>query len=180
MPDSGRSSGAGCLVALAGTIVGQLLAFLLVFLKGAIFGASTTNFVSSSPTAYGAQGGNSSILFPSALVGAIYLIWSAYVTARTMIIRVLGRQMPKTALQNKLALWNLMHDAYRALVGPVVDPTRVKRALEAAADKGAVWEGADYAILNRVIARDPVAWVTDDSHAYRRREASDISPAPEL
>jgi hypothetical protein len=64
----------------------------------------------------------------------------------------------------------LMHDTYRTLDGPVVDPTRVKRALDAAAEKGAVWEGAVYAILNRVIARDPTAWVADDSHSYRGRE----------
>jgi hypothetical protein len=65
-----------------------------------------------------------------------------------------------------------MHNAYRMLGGPVVDPTRVQRALDAAAEKGAVWDGAVYAVLNRVIARDPTAWVTDDSYSYRRQEKS--------
>jgi hypothetical protein len=30
-----------------------------------------------------------------------------------------------------------MHDAYRMLDGPVVDPTRLKKGLDAAAEKGA-------------------------------------------
>jgi hypothetical protein len=84
-----------------------------------------------------------------------------------LVLRLLGRQLPKTALENKAELWDLMHAAYRTLDGPIVDPTRVKRALDAAAKKGAVWDGTVFAILNRVIARDPTAWVTDDSHSYR-------------
>ena len=103
-------------------------------------------------------------------VGGLYLSWSAWVTVRSEIMRLLGRQPPKTALQSKLELWDLMHNAYRMLGGPVVYPTRAQRALDAAAEKGAVWYGAVYAILNRVIARDPTVWVTDDSHSYHGRE----------
>jgi hypothetical protein len=83
---------------------------------------------------------------------------------------LLNRRARKTPLEEKIELFELMHDAYRQLAGPVVDPTRAKRALEAAADKGAAWDGAVYAILNRVIARDPGAWVTDDSHSYHGPE----------
>ncbi len=85
-------------------------------------------------------------------------------------MQLLGRQPPQTALQQKLKLFLLMHDAYRTLEGPVVDPNRVRTALDAAAEKGAVWNGAIYAVLNRVIARDPTAWVTDDSHSYRAQD----------
>jgi hypothetical protein len=129
---------------------------------------------------YGLRADDIIALIAGSVVAGMYLLWSVYVAARAEISGLLGRKPPKTVLESKIELWDLMHNAYRMLGGAVVDPTRIKRALEAAAEKGAVWEGAVYAILNRVIARDPAAWVTDDSHAYRRREASDISPAPEL
>jgi hypothetical protein len=91
---------------------------------------------------------------------------------------LLGRQEQKTPFQEKTELFKLMHDAYRELSGPVVDPTRAKRALdlEAATEKDAAWDGAVYAILNRVITRDPGAWVTDDSLSYRGREDPSILP----
>ena len=71
-------------------------------------------------------------------------------------VRVCAGQLPRAVAANARGL--------SALDGPVIDPTR---ALEAAAEKGAVWEGAVYAILNRVIERDPTAWVTDDLHVFR-------------
>jgi hypothetical protein len=116
---------------------------------------------------YGFRNGYQWLFLGSAAVLAIGLSWSAYVYIRAAIMRLLGRQPPKTPLQRNLELWNLMHNAYRELAGPVIDPTRAKRALEAAAENGVVWDGAIYAILNRVIARDPASWVTDDSHSYR-------------
>jgi hypothetical protein len=119
---------------------------------------------------YGSQKENFALILAGATIGGLYLSWTAYLTARPAIIRLLGRQPPKTILQSKIELWDLMHNAYRMLGGPVVDPTRVQRALDAAAEKGAVWDGAVYAVFNRVIARDPTAWVTDDSYSYRRQE----------
>jgi hypothetical protein len=115
---------------------------------------------------YGVQKENVVLILAGTTIGGLYLSWTAYLTARPAIIRLLGRQPPKSILQSKIELWDLMHNAYRRLGGPVVDPTRVQRALDAAAEKGAVWDGAVYAVLNRVIARDPTAWVTDDSHSY--------------
>ena len=126
---------------------------------------------------YGLWSGNALSLFTGAAVGGLYLCWSAYVTIRAEVIQLLGRQLPRTALQSKVELWDSMHRAYRMLDGAVVDPTRLMRALDAATEKGAVWDGAVYAILNRAIARDPIAWVTNDSHAYTGQKHR---PAPTL
>jgi hypothetical protein len=115
---------------------------------------------------YGLWSGNALSLFTGAVVGGLYLCWSAYVTIRAEVMQLLGRQLPRTALQSKVECWELMHRAYGMLDGAIVDPTRVVRALDAATEKGAAWDGAVYAILNRAIARDPTAWVTNDSHAY--------------
>lgn len=130
---------------------------------------------------YGLQNGNAWILLVSGAIGATYLLWNIYVTIRAEIMRLLGRQLPKTELQEKLERLGSMIDAYRTLDGRVVDPTRVKRALEAAAEKGVFWPSAIYPVLNRVIARDPTAWVTDDSHSYRPREdrQKDLPHRPE-
>jgi hypothetical protein len=133
----------------------RLLLFFVIPLVGIWYGLRTENIMA---------------IVAGTVLGSIYLLWSAYVTIRLETTRFLGRQPPKTALQSKIELWDLMHNAYRMLGGAVVDPTRIRTALDAAADKGAVWDGAIYAILNRVIARDGAAWVTDDSHAYRMRE----------
>lgn len=104
--------------------------------------------------------------FAGGVIIAACVAWGAYKGIKTLIRWLLGRPKRNTALQIKVELWKLMNDAYRELAGPVVDPTRAKRALETGAEKGAVWEGAVFAILNRVIARDPTAWVTYDSHSY--------------
>jgi hypothetical protein len=99
------------------------------------------------------------VLIAGSVIAGMYLLWSTYVTVRSEIMRMAGRQPPKTILQSKIEIWDLMHNAYRMLGGPVVDPTRALMALDAAAQKGAVWDGAVYEVLNRVIARDPTACV---------------------
>jgi hypothetical protein len=147
------------LIGIARAMVIRWLVRLLLFLALPVFGIW-----------YGARSGTWWLLYSCGTVAVIYLCCSGYITLRAGIMRLFGRQLPKTRLQIKLELWTSMHDAYRMLNGPLIDPTRVNRALEAAAEKGAVWDGAVYAVLNRVIARDPAAWVTDDSHTYRGRE----------
>jgi hypothetical protein len=115
---------------------------------------------------YGAKNDNGWLLSVGLIILTLYLLWSGYGLARGLIGHFLGRQERRTPLQRKVELWRLMNDAYRTLDGPIVDPGRVKVALLAAAEKGAVWDSAVYAILNRVMARDPGVWVTDDRHAY--------------
>lgn len=114
---------------------------------------------------HGLRDGNTPLIVAGAAISAMYLTWSMYTTIRSELGKLLGRQSA-TPLQIKLDLWNVMHNSYRYLRGPVVDPTRVLKALDAAAEKGATWDGAIYAILNRVVGRDPSAWLTDDSHTY--------------
>jgi hypothetical protein len=58
---SGNSWQAGYRVALLGAIVAHPLVFLGVFVVGATFGASPLNFLRSSPTAYGVQGGKNAV-----------------------------------------------------------------------------------------------------------------------
>lgn len=61
MSDSGKSSRAGCWVALLGAIVAHLVAFGLAFLAGANFGSHGFNMIRPGPTAYGWQGGRNAM-----------------------------------------------------------------------------------------------------------------------
>jgi hypothetical protein len=68
-------------VALLGAILAHPLAVLLAGVLGAIFGASTTNFLRTSPTAYGAEGGKNAVemllLFYLASFGLLAVLVSA-------------------------------------------------------------------------------------------------------
>ena len=48
-----------------------------------------------------------------------------------------------------------MYNGSRWLEGPVVNPTMVKEAMLKAKEKGAVWDGAAWSIIDRAITIDP-------------------------
>ena len=53
-----------------------------------------------------------------------------------------------------------MYDVWRSLEGPVVNPTMVKEAMLKAKEKGAVWDGAAWSIIDRAITIDPAVMVS--------------------
>jgi hypothetical protein len=103
-------------VALVGAIVGQLLAFLLAFLHGAIFGASTTNFVRRSATAYGAQGGKNA-------VETLQLFYMVSFGLLPVLVSAVGAGL-------SVAVWNLVRHRR--------NPKRHPRTYEAPASAGGV------------------------------------------
>ena len=103
------------------------------------------------------------------LIAGIYLTVSVGSVLIGGLRWALGKPKKKHPFEVRIELWEAMHAAYRSLSGTVIDPTMSLKALQDAAAKGAVWDGAVYALLNRVIARNPHAWVTEDDYTPRRR-----------
>jgi hypothetical protein len=53
-----------------------------------------------------------------------------------------------------------MHDVWKSLEGPVVNPTMVKESMLKAKEKGALWDGAAWSIIDRAIMIDPAVMMT--------------------
>lgn len=86
--------------------------------------------------------------------GMIFVAWIVYV-----LLRFIGF-LPRRRARNKaLELMTLMNDAYGNLGSSVISPTRLRDSLWKAADAGVVWDGAVFALADRVIARDSTAFV---------------------
>jgi hypothetical protein len=51
-----------------------------------------------------------------------------------------------------------MYDAYRALKGTVLSPTRVREAFQSAEKDGVVWPTTIWPVLDRVVARNSAVW----------------------
>ena len=59
-----------------------------------------------------------------------------------------------------LEIIQAMFDVWRSLEGPVVNPTMVKDMMLKSKEKGAVWDGAAWSIIDRAIIIDPAVMVT--------------------
>lgn len=57
-------------------------------------------------------------------------------------------------------LWTNMYNVWRALEGPIVNPSRVRDAMVESSSKGAVWDAATWSLIDRVISIDAAVWVT--------------------
>ena len=84
----------------------------------------------------------------------------AYVSlwAVIKIIGFLGRIFGTKRLspqEKAMELWQEMLGVYTLLEGPVVNPQRVHEAMTKSAEKGAVWSGAAYALVDRMRAESP-------------------------
>jgi hypothetical protein len=92
---------------------------------------------------------------------ALSLIW--WIIALTLRVGleiywyVSGKEKP---IFQPLQILRAMDDVWRSLDGPVVNPAMVKVAMSRAAEKGAVWEGAAWSIIDRAIAIDAAVMVT--------------------
>ena len=69
--------------ALLGAILAQLLVLLLVFLWGAVFGASGINFLRTGPTAYGIAGGMNAL-------GFLLIVYEATLGVAALVVSAIG------------------------------------------------------------------------------------------
>jgi hypothetical protein len=70
------------------------------------------------------------------------------------------RRARKGSLKEKmLHLWRQMHDVWRLLEGPTVNPRRVREAMMETTKQSAVWRNSAWALIDRVIASDPAVWL---------------------
>lgn len=92
---------------------------------------------------------------PAAVVLCLYAAWETIGAFRIWRAGLLTKVKAK---QRKLDLLTGMRDAYWSLGGSVLSPTRVKDALEAAADRGVVWSQAIWPVIDGAVARNPNVW----------------------
>jgi hypothetical protein len=59
-----------------------------------------------------------------------------------------------------LRIMRAIDNVWHSLTGPVVNPSMVKAAMSRAAERGAVWDGAAWSIIDRAIAIDAAVMVT--------------------
>jgi hypothetical protein len=91
-----------------------------------------------------------------ALLAVIELGWAGYNLIRRAIWAARGAPKPGSKAQT---LWGGMYEVWRLLEGPVVNPTLVRAEMARSTDKGAAWNNAAWAIVDRVMAHDPAVWV---------------------
>lgn len=94
----------------------------------------------------------------------LFAAWVAYRVCRFLYHKVTKREDPR---EKAWRLWNGMAGVYKLTEGPVINPVHLRDALLRTRDQGAVWDGPLYAMVDRIVARDPSAWVISERYAYR-------------
>ena len=84
------------------------------------------------------------------------LIWLVIKVLRK-IFRAFSKEQPLT-YENQMETLAAMHGAFKVLESDVLSPRRVREALVDAASKGAVWDGAVWAVVDFAIARNAAVW----------------------
>lgn len=56
-------------------------------------------------------------------------------------------------------LWTSMYEVWKRMDGPVINPQRVREAMASSAAKGAVWDAATWAVIDRVCGIDSAVWI---------------------
>ncbi|WP_157213150.1 hypothetical protein [Sinorhizobium sp. CCBAU 05631] len=80
------------------------------------------------------------------------------------VVRLLGRVLrwargKPDPRERPFELWTEMYEVWRRLEGPVINPQRVRDAMQATTERGAVWDSATWSVIDRVIGIDPAVWV---------------------
>jgi hypothetical protein len=75
--------------------------------------------------------------------------------------RLAGKVDPRAKM---FQLWDQMHEVWKRLEGPIVNPSRVREAMVKSAEHGAVWNTASWSLIDRMIAVDPAVWVVRQPH----------------
>lgn len=91
-----------------------------------------------------------------AIFMAIHLLFVGVLGLRGLWRTMSGqpKKQPKA-----VELWAEMHQVWRVLGGPVVNPTLVREEMARTTANGAVWENLIWSILDSRIARDPSVWI---------------------
>lgn len=91
---------------------------------------------------------------------ALSTVWWIVAVAINFGVRVYRRATDRPDPRNApLDVLNAMFDVWRLLAGPVINPAMVKEAMLTSKAKGAVWDGAAWAIIDRAAAIDPAVLV---------------------
>lgn len=103
--------------------------------------------------------------------------WTAKGNVKNMAaVSGLGRIMgpsreftdPSSPFSKTMHLWETMYDAWRALTGPVVNPTVVRDEMIKSKNEGAVWDVPSWALIERVIEFDRAVWLVPTATAVAR------------
>jgi hypothetical protein len=73
----------------------------------------------------------------------------------------------KDPVTKAMELWTQMANVYELVKGPIINPIMLRDALLKTKELGAIWPQAIYSLVERIIARDPTAWVVSERYAYK-------------
>lgn len=113
---------------------------------GAIWAAAHYNFDTLSITLASIYG----------LVVFVYFSLKIIKFISRIFNRIMGRPDPRI---KPFALWDKMYEVWQRLEGPVINPTLVRDLMSKTTAEGAVWDSAQWAIIDRVITIDPAVWI---------------------
>jgi hypothetical protein len=99
------------------------------------------------------------ILLAGAAQCLVVEIWRI---GKKIINRARGKPDPNLV---SFQLWHLMHKAWRCLEGPVINPSILRDTMRQSAEKGAVWDGPAFALLDRIIMYDPAVWIVKEGNS---------------
>jgi hypothetical protein len=82
----------------------------------------------------------------------------------TGFARIFGRSSrefndPKSSISLASNVWQTMHEVWRCLTGPVINPTMVRDEMIKSKNVGAVWDVPSWALIERVIESDRAVWL---------------------
>ncbi len=96
------------------------------------------------------------------LANLVGVLASAGLVLAFILDKVLAQFFPyryqRVSVQVLEDLWSQMSTAYASLIRFPLNPGLIKATLLAATPKGAVWDGAVFALLERAIQQDPIVW----------------------
>jgi hypothetical protein len=96
---------------------------------------------------------------------AIYVFaWLVFISIKVgkfvmqLVRRASGKPDPNV---KAFQLWDKMYEVWKLLEGPIVNPTRVREAMQKSADDGAVWDTVSWCLIDKVISKDSAVWFVE-------------------
>jgi hypothetical protein len=106
-------------------------------------------------------------LFGGLAYAAILVLVIAFRTLRRLL--QIGQPIEKTPQQRSAELYTQMCNVYELLKGPVINPSVLRESIMQARISGAVWNSPVYALIDRIVARDPAVWTISERYLYGAR-----------
>jgi|UPI0008345B37 hypothetical protein len=105
------------------------------------------------------QGWSTTATWFLGIYGALMALHLTFVAVR--VVRWMWRTSRGDGAKQPPAfeLWTDMHQVWRVLTGPVLNPTLVREHMARTAGKGAVWDNIVWSIVDSRIASDPAVWM---------------------